>query len=182
MKIPSILTTKRLILRPFSSEDFKVFCELLEIKQFRKGIKFDQRNNASDVAKNWLNSIIKSYNSKSPIFSLLITHGESNACLGSCGLTKREDFKVVRCYYILFPKYWGNGYAIEAIKKLFEYAFLDLHLTKLEVYITSGNNRGWKAAERAGMKYLGDVINKNTSHREMLFTIEKKEFERQITF
>jgi len=182
MKIPSKLKTKRLILRPFSSEDFKVFCKLLEEEQFRKGIKFDQRNNTTDTTKNWLNSIIQLYNSPSPIFSLIITHKESDACLGSCGLTKTEDFKVFRCYYILFPQYWGNGYAIEAMKKLFEYAFLDLHLTKLVAYITSGNNRGWKAAERAGMKYLGDLINKNTSQREMLFTIEKKEFEHQTTF
>ena len=182
MKIPNKLETKRLILRPFFIEDFENFCKFLEDKHFRKSIKYQHKDLTTNEVLGLFNDIIKSYNTTSPNFALIIADKLSNVCLGSCGLTVKEACDEFECYYILFPQYWGNGYAIEAMRKLFEYAFLELHLSKLVAYIPSGNTHGWKVAERAGMKYLGDLTNEVLPQRDMFFTIEKKEFENQSVF
>jgi RimJ/RimL family protein N-acetyltransferase len=82
----------------------------------------------------------------------------------------------------LNTQYRRNGYAIEAMKKIIEFAFNVLKLSKLYAYIHSTNQNAWKVAERTGMMYMGDLINETTNRKIMVFLIEKRDFVNQIFY
>lgn len=93
-----------------------------------------------------------------------------------------EDGSGAEIFYIVFPKYRGYGYAIEAMKKLIEFAFKGLNLTRLITFIHPTNSKAWKVAERIGLKYMGHKQIKDISSNAMYFSIEKAEFEVQLDY
>ena len=150
MKVPEILETKRLVLRPYSEED--------------------------------VNEFLDSYKIANPGFSLVISNKENDTYLGTCGLNPIRDNKNVGCLFALLPEFRGNGFAIEAMLKLMEYAFIKLKIPKIVAYIHPENIHGWKVAERIGMKYMGHVQHNEAIPKAMLFTIKYEEYDLQRVF
>jgi RimJ/RimL family protein N-acetyltransferase len=81
---------------------------------------------------------------------------------------------------VLFPRYIGNGYAIETLRKIFEYLFDNYEFLKILAYVEQGNIRGWKVAERSGMKYMGDVFREGKNSKVMFFLITKIDYLKQF--
>ncbi|HDZ19484.1 hypothetical protein LCGC14_0614230 [marine sediment metagenome] len=179
MNIPNILETKRLIIRPFNSDDINPFISFMINKESTKYFNFTEEEKTPEGAETLIQSIINSYGTQNSVFALAITQKDSGRYLGSCGLSPIENDNEVECFYALLPQFWGNGYAIESVKKLFEYAFTELNLSKIVAYVNPENTRSWKTAERVGMKYLGQIRPKNLSSEAMFFSIERNEFEDQ---
>ena len=150
MKVPEILETKRLVLRPYSEED--------------------------------VNEFLDSYKIADPGFSLVISNKENDTHLGTCGLNPIRNSKNVSCLFALLPEFRGNGFAIEAMLKLMEYAFIKLKIPKIVAYIHPENIPGWKVAERIGMKYMGHVQHNEFIPKAMLFTIKYEEYDLQRAF
>lgn len=147
MQIPERLETKRLILKPYSDDNFNDFYE--------------------------------SYKNTDPGFSLIISNKENETNLGICGLISLKDSKNVGCNYALLPEFRRNGFVIEAMLKLLNYAFFKLEIPKVVAYILPDNKRGWKVAERIGMKYLGHIQYEDFKSKLMHFSIDKKEYAAQ---
>jgi RimJ/RimL family protein N-acetyltransferase len=127
-------------------------------------------------------TIIYSYQSKEIVNFYVLILKNNVEFLGFCGLVTLEDNMPMECYYFLRPEYLGNGYAIESLRKIFEYAFSELKLEKIVAYIDQGNTRGWKVAERSGMKYMGNKLGKNTNlkKKSMFFLIDKNDYYNQF--
>ncbi len=66
--------------------------------------------------------------------------------------------------------------------KLIEYAFIKLKIPKIIANIRPGNTRGWKVAERIGMKYMGHVQHNCFIPKAMLLTITKEEYVEQHSY
>ena len=152
---PSTLETKRLMIRQFTQEDFD------NIVSFMKDVNSIKFNRLFKI-------IIDSYQSQEEAISYALILKSNGDFLGFCGLITLEDKMPMECYYFLQPEYWGNGYAIESLRKIFEYAFSELKLDKIVAYIDQGNTRGWKVAERSGMKYMGNVLRKETNLKKKI--------------
>ena len=114
------------------------------------------------------------------MISLVISKKDTEDFVGTCGLKFHPNS--VEFFYILHPLYHGNGFAIEAMRKLLTYAFEKLELQKILIHIHPYNTRAWKVAERIGLKYMGQVTHKDFIPNAMLFSIEKKEYESQIFY
>ena len=108
---------------------------------------------------------------------LAVSNKDNENFLGFCGLKNLKDDFGVLCFYTLLPEYRGYGYAIEAMIKLLDYAFLVLELPKIVTFINPKGSGSWKVAERIGMKYMGHVQYKNLNPKPMYFIIEKAEHE-----
>jgi len=108
-------------------------------------------------------------------FSLTIVSKERAEPCGICSL-QTIDGNEVRCLYGLLPECRGNGYAIEAMLKLIEYAFTELKNPKIVAHIHPNNTPGWKVAERIGMKYMGQIKHNDINPYAMLFTIDREEY------
>ncbi|GAH71732.1 unnamed protein product, partial [marine sediment metagenome] len=113
-------------------------------------------------------TIIDSYQSQEIVISYALILKSTGDFLGFCGLITLEDNMPMELYYFLRPEYWGNGYAIESLRKIFEYTFSELELDKIVAYIDQGNTRGWKVAERSGMKYMGNILRKDTNLKKKI--------------
>ena len=162
---PSTLETKRLMIRQFTQEDFD------NIISFLKGVTSTSFNQL-------FKTIINSYLSQEIGISYALILKNNGVFLGFCGLITLEANMSMECYYFLQPEYLGNGYAIESLRKIFEYAFSELKLDKIIAYIDQGNTRGWKVAERSGMKYMGNIFRKdnNLKKKSMFFLIDKNDY------
>jgi len=123
-----------------------------------------------------INEFLDSYKFADPGFSLVISNKENDAYLGTCGLKPIRNSRCLGCVYALIPEFRGNGFAIEAMLKLMEYAFIKLNIPKIVAYIHPDNNHGWKVAERIGMKYMGHVQHNGFISKAMLLTIKKEEY------
>jgi RimJ/RimL family protein N-acetyltransferase len=158
------------VIRQFTKEDFD------NIVSFKKDM-------ASTNFNHLFKTIIDSYQNQEIGISYALILKNNGAFLGFCGLTTLKDSLLKECYYFLRPEYWGNGYAIESLRKIFEYVFLELKLDKILAYIDQGNTRGWKVAERSGMKYMGNFLRKDTNFKgknSMFFVIDKNDYNNQF--
>ena len=163
---PSTLETKRLFIRQFTQEDFD------NIISFMKDM-------TSTGFNRLFKTIIDSYQSQEVVFSYSLILKSTEVFLGFRGLIALEGNMLMECYYFLRPEYWRNGYAIESLRKVFEYAFSELELDKIVAYIDQGNTRAWKVAERSGMKYMGNILRKDTNlnnPKSMFFLIDKNDY------
>ncbi len=129
-----------------------------------------------------VNEFLDSYKTANPGFSLVISNKIKETYLGTCGLNPIKGSRSVSCIYALLPEFRSNGYAIEAMLKLIEYAFLKLKIPKIIAYIQPDNTRGWKVAERIGMKYMGHLQHNHFTQKTMLFTIKKEEYIMQRSY
>ena len=109
------------------------------------------------------------------IFS--ITHKINEQLLGLIYLKTLNIVSKMECYFILFPQFRGNGYAIEALKKSIEFAFSTLKIDTLFAFVNQDNKRGWLVAERSGMKYMGDTIIEQKNKKVMKYSMNKNDFD-----
>ena len=158
------LETKRLLIRQFMEEDYQVLV--------------DRLSDAYPEDKYPLFSYFK----EQDVCSFLILPREIPQVIGYIFLKMFEQEKEIECNYALFSQYTGNGYIIEALRKVFEYIFTDHDILKIVAYVEPGNTRGWKAAERSGMKYMGDIFHYGKNSRVMFYLINKKDFINQFRF
>jgi len=155
-----MLETKRLLIEQINQMDF--YKSDNEIRQKLEGYT-NQRIFSTDNPKNTL------------IFS--ITHKVNEELLGFIFFNLLNTDSEMECYFILFPQYRGNGFAIEALKKSTEFVFSSLRINTLNAYISQDNKRGWLAVERSGMKYMGDTFIEKKNKKVMKYSMNKNDFD-----
>ncbi len=72
--------------------------------------------------------------------------------------------------YIFDNKHWNNGYCIEVVNELLNFAFNGLHLYKLHCTIRLENLAQIKVAEKLGRKQIGEYV-KVYDEKEMIYNI-----------
>jgi ribosomal-protein-alanine N-acetyltransferase len=179
MKVPERLETKRLVIRPYNEEDINDFVNLLKIEKDNANFKLRPDLVMLNDPNSLFSSILNATKIPAQIIALIISEKDSRNFLGTCGLMASNENTEVECFYALLPHYRGNGFAIEAMLKLFEYAFITLEIPKIVAYIHPNSFHSWKVAERIGMKYLGHIQVQNFKSKAMFFSIERNEYETQ---
>ena len=156
------LETKRLYIRQFTQEDYEHLVNKL--------------NNAFPEEDHPLYSYFK----ERDVSCLLLLLRENPQVIGYIFLRTFELDKKIECFYSLFPRHTGNGYAIEALRRIFVYLFTNEKFLKIIAYVEQGNTRGWKVAERSGMKYMGDIFHVGKNSKVMYFLINKNDYFNQF--
>ncbi|MHA2287158.1 MAG: GNAT family N-acetyltransferase [Promethearchaeota archaeon] len=164
IKLTRPLETKRLFIRQFTEEDYESLV-----------------NKLTDVYPEEEYPLFRYFKDRD-VCSFLILLRENSQVIGYIFLKSFEIEKEIECYYALFSQYTGNGYAIEALRKVFEYIFTNHEIIKIVAYVKSGNTKGWKVAERAGMKYMGDIFHYSKNQRVMSFLINKNDYINQFKY
>lgn len=163
-KLSEPLETKRLYILQFTQEDY----EHLVSKLYNAFPEEDYP--------------LFSYFKERDVSCVLLLLQESQQIIGYIFLRTFEKDKMIECYLVLFPVYIGNGFAIEALRKLYEYIFTKHKFIQILAYVEPGNTRGWKVAERSGMKYMGDKFHIGKNSKVMHFLINKRDYVNQFQF
>jgi RimJ/RimL family protein N-acetyltransferase len=81
----------------------------------------------------------------------------NNEFVGQVGLLDIDKSEKKSFLYIAIgeKKYWGRGIATEAIKYIHDFAFHDLGLHKINLYVHTANTRAIALYEKIGYKHVG---------------------------
>ncbi len=145
-----LLTTKRLQLRPVQAADESQLHTLWANPEVRKYLWDDEVIPIGKVKE--IISLSTKYFTEQDFGLWLITLKETKAVIGFTGLWYFFDENQPQLLYGLHPDYWGEGYAVEASRKIMEYAFQNLGFTYIIASCDKPNIASMKVAEKLGMQ------------------------------
>lgn len=147
--------TERLILRRFKEDDVKAIYETwLSDPEVSKYMIWNYQEDIEDTKK-WLQKCIEKYKNDN-IYNWGIELKETNNLVGSISANKSENDE--ECYeigYTIGRRYWGNGYATEALKKVTEYLIKEVGIRKFLCRYAKENIASKKVIKKVGFEYLG---------------------------
>jgi RimJ/RimL family protein N-acetyltransferase len=161
------LGTQRLILCPWEPEDFEIFarmCAEPEVVRFTT-VSAEPMSRAEAwgafvyQAGHWL---VKGFG------QFAIVERASNEIMGRAGPWQPEGWPDFEIQCVLRRKYWGRGYATEAMKACIGYAFTELDKRHLIGLIEPENVKSIRLAERVGEKLEGNVTLPGIPDRPLL--------------
>ena len=144
-----VLETERLILRPFTLEDADaMYNNWASDPLTPRYITWDVHENV-EVTKKIIELWISEYENGS--YNWLVELKNNHEPIGSISVIYDKDL-VVEIGYCYGSKYWGNGYATEALRKVIEFFLLEKNYYMVEAKHISGNPASGRVMEKAGMK------------------------------
>lgn len=149
------IETNRLILRDFETSD------ILEYVELRKDEKFKRFYSESDVTDEKSIALVKLFVSQTKeqprtIYQLAITT-KNGKLIGSCGVRPTGE-KQASFGCELGRKWQAHGYAYEAAKTLFDYAFKYLDIHRIYAETISENKAAIKLCMLLGMRIEANFI------------------------
>jgi ribosomal-protein-alanine N-acetyltransferase len=171
------LITDRLILRCFSTEDTKNCFENWGRDEVTgKYFPFLPVASVADMEQ-----IIKHYSGNEYMWA--IVEKSSGNVIGNVSINiQYESLKTGELAYLLGSKWWGKGYANEAVTAVLQYIFVKKELHLIEAKYNENNISSAKLLNKLGFKYDGTLrdrrIDKYTGERNSLVicSITKDEF------
>ena len=108
-------------------------------------------------------NIIKTVFAKKETYAIV----REDVPIGCVGLLFHPDTNhwwgegAVELGYWIAEEYWGNGYAVEASKRLIEHAFDDLDIQEIYASYRIENNQSKRVLEKLGFEYYAELTNEN---------------------
>ena len=131
------LETPRLILRDYVKDDFDAYYKLKSDEQAMYYLQDIKLHSMEEAKADFLNVLNDMESVHRKYYFLHIELKDTYEQVGSMGYTVVDEppvGKIVHLGYFTYKKFWGNGYASEALKKVLEFAF-----TQNNVYrVTTG--------------------------------------------
>lgn len=148
--ISKMLSTERLLIRPFLESDYKDLHEYLSLKetyQFEPGEPI-----SIEEAKR-----LASERAKGIDFWAVILKDNKKKLIGHISFiqTEPKHFLTWEIGFIFNPAFQGKGYATEASRTLINYAFTELGTHRVVAFCSTENIASWKVLEKCGMKREG---------------------------
>ncbi len=146
------LTTDRLLLRPFRSDDAEPLFTIMTTAEVRASLYVPDDFSPSDA---W-----RSLSSFAGLWELeglgqwALEERSTGGCVGRAGLYWRpeQDWPGVEVGWMLDPRVWGSGYATEAGARSVRYGFETLGEDALYSLILPANTRSQAVARRLGYR------------------------------
>ena len=148
------LETDRLILRDYTDMDFEAYYKLKSDAQTMYYLQ-DIMARSPEEAKAEFSEVLSDQAASSRKFYFL--HMElknTHEQIGSIGYTVKDNTpvgKIVHLGYFSYPKYWGNGYTSEALKRLLKYAFTENNVYRVTTGCLAENKGSEKVMQKNGM-------------------------------
>jgi ribosomal-protein-alanine N-acetyltransferase len=148
-----MIDTKRLTLRPLTLDDASFYLRLVNEPSFLanigdKGVRDLEGARAALLAGPMAMQLELGYS------LWMVTRKEDGACIGMCGLIKRDTLPDTDIGYAYLPAYWGQGYAWEAASAAMAYGRDVVGLPRLLGIVSPGNTASSELLKKLGMNYV----------------------------
>ena len=148
------LETERLILRDYHDKDFNDYYRLksdTRTMYYLQDIQLFTEEEAYEDFRMVLNDMKKS---DREFYFLHIELKDLHEQVGSVGYTVMNDTpvgKLVHVGYFIYPKFWGNGYTTEALKRVLEFAFLENNVYRISTGCLAENAASERVMQKCGL-------------------------------
>jgi [ribosomal protein S5]-alanine N-acetyltransferase len=135
-----------------SFEDAAFILELVNEPSFIQNIG-DRKVRSLEDARSYIrNGPMASYERHG--FGLyLMEMKDTHEPMGMCGLIKRETLENVDIGYALLPRFWSQGYAVEAAQAMKDYARDVVGLKRLVAITDPANQGSIRVLEKIGFRF-----------------------------
>ncbi|GAA3512650.1 hypothetical protein GCM10022393_28070 [Aquimarina addita] len=145
-----IIQTNRLQLRPVREADLSIIHELLSIPAVDMYNALGIPTNKA-VTQVYLDEWIDNFRLRKEFVFALCTL-DTNDFVGLISIRiGNSKYKIGSLWYKLLPDFWSKGYATEAVIKLLQFGFLQLHLHRIEAGCAVDNIGSIRVLEKSGM-------------------------------
>lgn len=150
---PPVLTTERLLIRPFTHKDDSFIVELLNDRDFIEQIQ-DRGVRTHEQAREYLtNGPLDNY-AKFGFGLCCVVERHSQNPVGMCGLIQRETLPAPDIGYAFLPTARGKGYALEASLEIISFARATLGLERVLAVTSHTNDASQRLLKKLGFRYL----------------------------
>ena len=147
------LETERLKLRNLTPDDYQavfLWCGDPDVARY---MVYPVYTKAEDV-RTWIETLNPDDPDEYDVGIVLKSTGE---LIGGGGIYYNPDTDLWTIGYKLRKDQWGNGYAVEMIRALIEYAGSQREVRGITGTFANANNRSQRVMEKLGMTFLEDV-------------------------
>lgn len=167
-----LLTTPRLILRPFQLSDANKVQQMAGEAQIANGTINIPHPYTDGMAGQWIGKVLADWQrGHSAIYA--ITLKSTYQLIGCVGLHNIADGKAQLGYWIGVP-FWGKGYCTEAATRMTEYGFKRLQLDNIYGQHYSQETQPGKVMQKIGMRH---VMTKNDAIRVDRVSVDLEYYE-----
>jgi RimJ/RimL family protein N-acetyltransferase len=153
----TVLETERLILRRLTTKDDTFILELLNEPSFVRFIGDRGVRTAPDARDYILKGPIDSYERHG--YGLFLTALKmDNVPIGICGLVKRDFLSDADIGYAFLPRFWSQGFAVEAASAVMTYAREVLRLVRIVAIVSPDNERSINVLKKLGLRFERMIV------------------------
>lgn len=153
-----VLTTDRLILRPFEKSDLYDFNSYAKVEGVGECAGW-KHHESLEESKQILDHFISGHH------TFAVVDRASGKVIGSLGIERSDeaygevfkDKKVNELGYVLSKDFWGKGLMTEAARAVIAFMFEKLNLDAVTCGHFIGNDRSRRVIEKCGFKYFGEA-------------------------
>ncbi len=150
-----MITTKRLIIRPFHKDDLDDFYEYAKVPGVGEMAGWPHHKDKKESKR-----ILKLFLEDDFVFAIVLR--KTQKVIGSIGLHNKPfdeydaHYKQKELGYVLSKTYWGQGLMSEAAEALIAYAFETWHLDRITCAHFTFNQGSKRIIEKMGFSYVRD--------------------------
>ncbi len=148
-----ILTTERLVLRPFVLADAPAVQRLAGDREIAANTLLIPHPYPEGAAEEW----IKGHDEQSPNQIFAISLRGVGEAMGAIGLHVERKHERAEIGYWLGVPYWGHGYTTEAARAVVGYAFAEGGINRVFAYHFSRNPASGRVLLKLGMQPEGTM-------------------------
>ncbi|NWH08459.1 MAG: GNAT family N-acetyltransferase [Alphaproteobacteria bacterium] len=148
-----VLTTSRLLLRPFTLDDAGDVARLANNWKVASMLTRMPHPYRHEDAAEFLNMRVKDADHEGSHVFAITSAGE---LMGATGIHLRDNGAFELGYW-LAERFWGEGYATEGVGRLVEFAFADLEVGQLVAAHFFDNPASGRVLRKLGFKPAGEV-------------------------
>jgi len=146
----------KVVLRPWQKQDAQELASVANNQNVWNNVR-DALPNPYTVmdALQWIAHV----NDKNPVLNFAIAN--NGKIVGSIGCTTKEDIsrKTIEIGYFVGERYWGSGFATEAVKLLLDFIATRLDIVRIEAHVFEQNKSSMKVLQKNGF-YLEAISRK----------------------
>jgi ribosomal-protein-alanine N-acetyltransferase len=150
-----VLTTERLVLRPFHEDDFAAVHAYASDPEVCRYTSFGP-NTEAETRDFLRRALAAAEEDPRTDYEWAVTDRGTGLLLGACGVHLYPRLaEQAELGYVLGRPYWGRGYATEAARAATDFGFAELRLHRLHAYVVCANQPSAHVLEKLGMRREG---------------------------
>jgi [ribosomal protein S5]-alanine N-acetyltransferase len=170
MSSTPLLTTDRLLLRPFRVEDAGFVAETLGDARVTQTLLDYPESITLATAIDWIHTSLQHF-AVGDAFIFAMVRQADKALLGCIDIELQTGHQRGDMAYWMHPDYWGQGYTTEAAHAILHFAFDTLHLHRVYAQCMAHNRASEQVMIHVGMEHeatFREAVHKDGQYHDML--------------